>query len=162
MCCAMSLVCPSIAIHRTYQFWVRLRTEPVNIPKTIESPAECGVRAVIRFLYSEQAKRDVVLRYCPPSWQILGRTLQLQQKRLLESFRWAVFDHPPSSARTWFPVIFIFFLVWNGRRSTTFWHNKLQNSVENWLKAQVAGFYGEYIEKFVPRHENVYVGASTT
>ena len=64
MCCAMSLVCPSIATH---QFWAR--SEPVNMPKTIESPAKCGVRVVIRFLYSEQATRNVFLRYCPYSWQ---------------------------------------------------------------------------------------------
>ena len=31
--------------------------------------------------------------------------------RLLKRFRWEVFDHPPSSARTWLPVIFISFLV---------------------------------------------------
>ena len=67
MCCAMSLVCPSIATHRTCQFWAR--NDPVNMPKTIESHAKCGVRAVIWFLYSEQATRNVVLRYCPSSWQ---------------------------------------------------------------------------------------------
>ena len=65
MCCAMSLVCPSIATHRTCQFWAR--SESVNMPKTIV-PAKCGVRAVIRFIYLEQATRNVALRYCP-SWQ---------------------------------------------------------------------------------------------
>ena len=67
MCCAMSLVCPSMATHRTCQFWAR--SEPVKMPKTIETPAKCGVRAVIRFLYSEPATRNDVLRYCPSSWQ---------------------------------------------------------------------------------------------
>ena len=67
MCCAMSLVCLSIATHRTCQFWAR--SEHVNVHKTIQSPAKCGVCAVIRFLYSEQATRNVVLRYCPSSWQ---------------------------------------------------------------------------------------------
>ena len=62
MCCTMSLVCPSITTHRTCQFW--MRSEPLNMPKTIESRAKCGVRAVIRILYSEQATRNVVLRYC--------------------------------------------------------------------------------------------------
>ena len=66
MCCAISLACPSIATHRTCQFWAR--SEPVNMPKTIESSAKCGVHAVIRRLYSEQATRNVFLRYCP-SWQ---------------------------------------------------------------------------------------------
>ena len=66
MCWAMSLVCPSIATHLTCQFWAR--SEPINMPKTIESPAKCGVLAVIKFLYWEQATRNVVLRYYP-SWK---------------------------------------------------------------------------------------------
>ena len=66
MCCAMSLVCPSIATHCTCQFWAR--SEPVNMPKTIESPDKCGVGAVIRFLYSEQVTSIVVHRHCPSSW----------------------------------------------------------------------------------------------
>ena len=74
-------------------------------------------------------------------------------RRLLKRFRWEVFDHPPSSARTWLPVIFISFLVRNGRRRTTFWHNELQTRVENWLKAQAAGFYDEGIGKLVVRNE---------
>ena len=60
-------VYPSIATHRTCQFWSR--SEPVNMPKTIESPTKCGVCVVIPFLYSEQVTRNVVLRYCPSSWQ---------------------------------------------------------------------------------------------
>ena len=78
MCCAMSLVCPSIATHRTCQFWAH--SEPVNMPKTIESPTRCGVHAVILFLYSEQATRNVVFRYCPFHDNAI--------KRLLKSFRW--------------------------------------------------------------------------
>ena len=66
MCCAMSLVCLLITTHCTCQFWAR--SEPVNMPKTIESPTKCGVGAVIWFLYSEQATRNVVLWYSP-SWQ---------------------------------------------------------------------------------------------
>ena len=58
-----------------------------------------------------------------------------------------------SSAQTWLPVIFISFLVWHGRRRTTFWHNELQTSVDNWLKAQAAGFYDESIGKLAPRYE---------
>ena len=82
-------------------------------------------------------------------------------KRLLKRFRWEVFDHPPSSFRTWLPVIFISFLVRNGRRRTTFWHSELQTSLENWLNAQAAGFYDEGIGKLVPRYKKVYVGALT-
>ena len=121
MGCAMSLVCPPIATHRTCQLWAR--SEPVNIPKTIKSYAKCGVRAVIRFLYSEQATRNVFLRYCPSSGNARPHTAAAT-KRLLKRFRWEVFDHPPSSAWTWLPVIFISCLVWNGRRRTKFWHRQ--------------------------------------
>ena len=150
MCCAKSLVFPSIATHRTCQFWAR--SEPVNMSKTIESPAKCGVRAIIRFLYSEQAMRNVVLRYCPSSLQC-SAAYAAATKRLLQRFRWEVFDHSPSSARTWFPVIFISFLIWIGRRRAIFWHSEVQTSAENWLKAQVAGFYDEGIEKLVPHYK---------
>ena len=34
-------------------------------------------------------------------------------------------------------------------------------SIENWLKAQAAGFYDEGIGKLVPHYEKIYVGAST-
>ena len=74
-------------------------------------------------------------------------------KRLLKRFEWEVFDHPPSSARTWLPVMFIYFLVWNGRKKATFWQNELQTSVENWLKAQAAGFYDEGIGKLILRYK---------
>ena len=151
MCCAMSLVCPSIVTHRTCQFWAH--SEPVNMPKRIESPVKCGVRAVIRFLYSEQVTRNVVLRYCTSSWQYSAAYCSCK-KRLLKRFRWEVYDHPPSSARTWLPVIFISFLVRKGRRKTTFWQWAAdQRSVENWLKAQAAGFYEEGIGMLVPRQE---------
>ena len=36
---------------------------------------------------------------------------------------------------------------------TTFWHNELQTKVENWLKAQAAGFYDEGVGKLVPGYE---------
>ena len=140
MCCATSLVCSSIATHRRCQF--SARSEPVNIPKTIESPAKCGVRAVIRFLYSEQATRNVVLSYCPSSWQC-SAAYSSCNKEAPEAFSMVSVSHPPSSARTSLPVFFMSFHVWNGSRMTTFWHNELQTSVENWLKAQAVGFYDE-------------------
>ena len=139
VCCAMSLVCPSIATHRTSQF--RAGNEPVNTPKTVESPAKCGVRAVIRFLlFRTSDEGKFVLRYCPfddnaPPY------ISAATKWLLKRFRWEVFDQPPLSARTWLPVIIISFLVLNGRRRTKFWHAELQTSVKNWLKGQAAGFY---------------------
>ena len=143
MCCTMSLVCPSIATYHTCQFWAC--SKPINMPKTIESLVKCGVRAVIRFLCSEQAMRNVVLLHDYARPHAAAAT-----NRLLKHFRWEVFDHPPSSAQTWLPVISISFLVWNGHRRTTIWHNELQTSIENWLKAQVAGFYDKGIGKLVP------------
>ena len=66
MCCIKSLVCPRsrhIAL---------VNSERVVSPQTClkqEYHAKCGVRAVIRFIYSEQATRNVVFRHCPSSWQ---------------------------------------------------------------------------------------------
>ena len=48
------------------------------------------------------------------------------------------------------PCDFHLFPLLNGRRRTAFWHNELQTSVENYLKAQAAGFYDEGIGKLVP------------
>ena len=106
MWCTMSLVYPSIATHHTCQFWVR--SEPVNMLKTIESPAKCGVCAVIWFLYSKQATRNVVLRYCPSSWQCLA-TYCSCNKEAPEAFLMGSVWLPISSAQTWLPVIFLLF-----------------------------------------------------
>ena len=156
MCCAMSLVRPSIAIHRTCQF--RACSEPMNMPKITQSPAKNGVRTVIRFLYSEQARRNlssgIVLHHGNARPHTVAAT-----KRLLKLFRWEVFDHPPSTARTWLPVIFISFLLWNGRRRTTFWPNELQTRVENWLKAQAS--MTRVLANWYHAKKNVYVGTST-
>ena len=73
---------------------VLMRSEPVNMPKTIEPPAKCAVRAVIRFLYSEKATRNVVLRYCPSPWQYSAAHCSCN-KQTPEAF-----VHSPSSART--------------------------------------------------------------
>ena len=155
--CAMSLVNPSIAAHSTCKFWTR--SEPVNMPKTITFLAKCGLHAEIRFLYSEM--RQGMLSSCIVLLHDSARPhTAAATKRLLKRFRWEVLDHPPSSVQTWSPVIFISFFVWNGGRST-FWHNELQIGVENWLKAQAAGFYDEGIGKLVPRYENVYLREST-
>ena len=84
----------------------------------------------------------------------LGRIMQLQQRGSLSVFDGKCFYHPPSSARTWFPVIFISFLVWDGRRRTTFWHSELQTSIENWQK-KADGFYDEGTGKLVPCYEKM-------
>ena len=150
MCCAMSLVCPWITTHRTCEFWAR--SEPLNMPKTIVSrqmwSACCN--SIPSFGKSnEECCPQVLSSFMPkPRPHTAAAT-----KRLLKRFLWKESDHLPSSARTWLPVIFIFFLVWNRCRRTTFWHNELQTSIENWLKAQVAGFYDEGIGKLVPRYE---------
>ena len=122
MCCAMSLICPSIATHRTCQFWARI--EPVNIPETIETSAKWGVRGVNRFLYSEQGRgilsSGIVLLHDNARPHTTAAT-----KRHMKCFWWEVFDHPPSYARTWLPVIFTSCLFWNCRSRTEFWHNEL-------------------------------------
>ena len=63
----MSLLCPSITTHRTCQFWVR--SEPVNMPKTIRVSCQMWSACYNLILYSEKAMRNVVLMYCPSSWQ---------------------------------------------------------------------------------------------
>ena len=129
MCCAVSLVSPSIATHRTCQFWVL--SEPVDMNK-----------------WWGMLSSGVVLLH-DNTWPNTAAAT----KRLLMRFQWEVFDHPPSSTRTWLPVIFICFFIWNSHRRTTFWHNELQTRVENWLKAHAAGFYDEGIGKLVPLYE---------
>ena len=144
MCCAMSLICPSIATHRTCQFWAG--NEPVNMPKTIVSRQMWSACAVIRFLYSHQVTRNVVL------YDNVRPRTAAATKRLLKRFRWEVFDHPPSSARTWLPVIFISFL-YETVVGQHFGTNELQTSVENWLKAQAAWLLWRGIGKLVPLYE---------
>ena len=159
MRCAMPLVCLSIATYRTHQFWAR--SEPVNVPKTIVSrkvwSACCNSIPLFRQKRRGKLSSGIVLLHDNTRPHTAAAT-----KRLLKRFRWEVFDHSPSSARTWLPVIFISFFVWNCHRKTTFWHNELQTSLENWLIAQAAGFYDEGIGKLVSCYKkNVYVGAST-
>ena len=134
--CAMSLVWPSIATHSTCQFWAR--SEPINMLKTIDSPANCGVCSVIWFLYSEKATRNFVLRYCPPSSQCSATQCSCN-KKAPEAFSMGSIWSTPSSAQTWLCVFLISFFIWNGHRRTTFWHNELKTSIENWLKAQATG-----------------------
>ena len=121
--------------YHTCQFWAR--SEPVNMLKTIEPPAKCRVRAVIRFLIQNKLRRmlssGIVLVHDNARPHTAAATI--------------------SSARTWLPMIFISFLLWNGRRRTTFWHNELQTGIENWLKVHMAGVYDEGIGKLVPRYE---------
>ena len=111
MCCAMSLVCLSIATHCTCQFWAH--SEPVNMPKSIETPAKCGVLAVIWFLHSEQATRNVVLRYCPSSWQYLA-TYCSCNKEAPEAFSMGSVWSPTNIRPDLAPCDFHLFPVWNG------------------------------------------------
>ena len=135
------------------------RSEPVNTPRTIVScqmwSACCNSIPLFRTCDEECCPQ--VLSFF---MTILGRIPQLQQRG-----SWSVFDgkcliNTPSSARTWIPVIFMSFLVWNGRRRTTFRHIELQTNLENLLKALAAGFYDEGIGKFVPRYERCLRRAS--
>ena len=148
----MSLVCPSIAIHRTCQFWAH--SEPVNVPKTIERVSRqmwsACCNSIPLFGTSDEECCPKVLSFF---MTMLVSILQPQQRGSWSDFdaKCLITDHHPP--RTWFSVIFISFLIWKGRRRTTFWHNELQTSVENWLKTQAAGFYDEGIGKLVPPHE---------
>ena len=97
------LVCPSVATHRTCQFCAR--SEPVNMPKTIESPAKCGVLAVIQFLYFGTSDVECCPQVLSFFITILGRILQPQRRG-----SWSVFNgkclithhHPPGIGSLWF------------------------------------------------------------
>ena len=102
LCCAKSLVCPSIATHRTCQFCAR--SEPVNMPKTIVSrqiwSACCN--SITLFRRRDEECCPQVLSYF---LTMLGRTLQLQQR-----ISWSIFDgkclithhHPLGLGTLWF------------------------------------------------------------
>ena len=60
MCCALSLVRLSMASHSICQSWAR--SEHVSMPKTIESPAKCEMRVLIRFLYAEGCNAAAIHR----------------------------------------------------------------------------------------------------
>ena len=150
MCCTMSLLYPLIATHRTCQFWAH--SKPINMPRTIVSHQMWSSCCISISLFRNKPRGMLSSVIVLIDDNILPYTAAAT-KRLLKRFRWEVVDHPPSSTRTWLPVIYISFLVWNGRRRTTFWHNVLQTSVENWLKAQAAGFYDEGIGNLVPCYE---------
>ena len=154
MSCPVSLVCPSIASHHTCQFWVR--SEHVNMPKTIESPTKCDMCALIQYLYSERATRKVVIRHCPSSWQCSAAHCSCNKRGSSSIFdgKCLITHH---TTRTWPPLIFISFLVWNDRRRTTFWHNELQISWKHrWLVSMMRVLVSWYHTT-----KNVYVRAVT-
>ena len=137
MCCTISLVCPLIATHRICQFWAH--SEPINMPKTIRVSCQmwnacCNSFPLFQNKQWGMLSSGIVLLHDNARPHNAAAT-----KRLLKRFRWEVFDHPPSSTRTWLPVIFISFLVWNSHRRTTFWHRaadqhrELAESTGSWL-----------------------------
>ena len=71
-------------------------------------------------------------------------------KRLLQRFRWKVFDHLTQPVLG--SLIFIFPRMKRRLGQHFVTDNELQTSVENWLKAEEAGFYEEGIGKLVPRY----------
>ena len=85
---------------------------------------------------------------------MLGRILQLQQRD-----SWSVFDgkclithhHPPGLVSLWFSSPSSYETVVGQHFGTM--SCRAARSVENWLKAQAAGFYDEGIGKLVPRYE---------
>ena len=158
MCCAASLVFPLIVSHPTCQFWER--SEHINMPRTIESPAKCEVRAVIRFLYSEQAMRNVI-RHCPSSWQCLAAHCICNKEAPMVFSMGSVWSPTIQSGldSLWFSCLSLYETVIGGQHYGT--DNELQTRVENWLKAQTAGFYDEHIRSCYHARKNVYVGAVT-
>ena len=113
MCCAMSLVCPSIATHRTWDFWAR--SDPINIPKRIVTrqmwSACCNSITLFR-KSNIHLSRTSNEEFCPQVLfffrTILGRILQLQRRG-----SWSVFDgkclitnhHPSSSLSSYETVV---------------------------------------------------------
>ena len=119
MCCTMSLACPSVATHRTCQFWAH--SEPVNMPKTIVSrqmwSACCNLIPLCRKSDEEFCPR--VLYFFTT---MVGRTLQLQQRG-----SWGVFDgkclitqhHPPRLGSLWFSSLSSYETVVGGQHFGT-------------------------------------------
>ena len=143
-----SLICPSIVTHHTCQFWAR--SEPVNMPKTILSPSKCGVRAVIRFLYSESVTKNAVLRYCTSSWQCSAAHCNCN-KEAPEAF---------SMGSVWSPTIICpdfapcdFHLSPRMKRSKDILAQWAADQFRELAESTAAGFYDEVIGKLVPRYE---------
>ena len=114
--------------------------------------AKCGVHAVIWFLHSEQATRNVVLGYCPSSWHCSAAYCSCN-KEAPEEFSMESVWSPTIICLDLIPCNFHVFPHMKCCRRTTFWYNELQTNEEKWLKAQAAGFYDEGIGKSVPRYE---------
>lgn len=69
-------------------------------------------------------------------------------------FQWEVFDHPPYSPNLALSNFYHFAHIKRCIREQHFGtHNKLQTSVENWLKVQVAAFYDKGIINLVPHYK---------
>ena len=144
----MSLGCQSIATHRTCQFWAR--SEPVNMPKAIESPGKCGVRAVFRFFYSGKATKNVGLRYCPSSWQCSAAQCSCNKEAPEAFWTGSVWSH--TIIRTDLaPCDFHLF----PRMKQSNEDDILAQWAAEQRRAQAAGFYGEGIGKLVKGKESV-------
>ena len=106
MCYAMSLVCPSIATHRTCQLWAR--NEPVNLSKTIVSRKTWSAccNSIPLFRTSDEKCCPQVLSFF---MALLGSTLQLQQRG-----SWSVFDGKCmiTKAENYMPSGVVRFMLW--------------------------------------------------
>ena len=145
--CAVYLLCPSNMSHGTCQFRV------LSGPKTIKSPTKCDVHAANRSLYSEQTTRNVVIRHCTSSWQCSAAQCSCN-KEVPAAFLMGRFDHPPYNpdlATSDFHLFPCMKLCLRGQHFGN--DNELQTSIENWLKAQAAGFHDKCIGKLVTCYE---------
>ena len=136
---------PSIASQRTCQFWAR--GEHVNMTKTVDSPAKCDVHAVIRFLYSEQVTRKIIVtRNCPSSWQRSVAHCSCN-KKVPAAFSMGSVWSPPYSP----DVVLSDFHLYSDEtvsRRTAFCHRHwAADQCRELMKAQATGFYDEVIGK---------------
>ena len=146
MCCAMSLVCPSIATHHTCQFWAC--SEPINMPKNNRLSRQMWSVCCYSIPLFRKCDKECCPQVLSFFMTILGRILQ-QQQRAPEAFSLGSVWSPTIVHSDLAPCDFHLFLHMN----QSYLHNELQTSVENWLKAQVASFYDEGIGRLIQRYE---------
>ena len=158
MCCAMSLVYPSIATYRTCYFWKR--SEPVSMSKTIVScqmwSACCNSIPLFRTSDEE---------YCPQVLSffmtMLGRMLQVQQRG-----SWSVFygkclithHHPPGLGPMWFSSLSSYETVVGGQHFGTM---SCRPALKIGWKHRSLASMTRVFKSWYHAAKNVYVGAST-
>ena len=115
---------------------------------TIENSATCGVRSVIRFACKKQQTN--LAQTC----RFFTTTHAHTQPIIPKTFEWEVLQHPPNSTDLVPSDYHLFPVIKNWLGIQCFDTDaELHAIVNHWLKAQVADFYREGIEKLVPRYD---------